>query len=43
MNEELTEECAWCAIECTDELEVGGYTVCSDACRNSQEDTLNEG
>lgn len=41
-SEDLTETCAWCAAECTDELEVDGYPVCSDACRDAQEEAIRE-
>ena len=37
---ELTEICAWCAADCDDTLEVEGYPVCSDACRNAQEEAI---
>lgn len=41
-SEDLTEECAWCGADCDDELGVGGYPVCSDACRDAQEEAIRE-
>ena len=35
--DDLTESCAYCGVECTDELEVGGYPACSDGCRDELE------
>lgn len=40
--ENLTELCAYCGMECSNELEVGGFPTCSDACRDELEREVEE-